>query len=390
MSVIRPRPPTDPIDHHPPDGVRTADGVADDRWRAWLDRAEAVRGRVSACAGSATEALLSAYGTTGSPASRRDSTLFAVLDDARRIRDSVDRVVVIGDAADRALVDLLVSTCCHPCHDELPRHQRGGRPRIRTLGPGDDDDAVQAILDSLAAHQNDRLLDAWGLVLVGPCRDAFTIDCARLFAVAHERTAPPTGAALVRVATDGDAARRLGIPPASSATPPGGGTADAGLEAGVFGGASLLPASIAGIDVVRLLEGAAAMARRFREAPAAANPACSLAVVGRWLAPQAPPRRRLLAPPRWRGLADWLAGIAPCPAPHPAARGVEHWFTTPIAVAECRRTPFADVDRSPAACPDKPSRSGVDRLDLPRCDEHAVGQLLEGLRLAAAIESALG
>jgi hypothetical protein len=145
MSVLRPRPPTDPIDHLPPAGVLSADGRADPDWQAWLDRAEAVRGGVASSSTTAAEGLLAAYGTTRSQARRRDSALFGILDVARRIRESVDRVVVIGDRADRALVDLLLGTCCHPCHDDLPRHERGGRPRIWTLGPDDDDDTVQGI-----------------------------------------------------------------------------------------------------------------------------------------------------------------------------------------------------------------------------------------------------
>ena len=40
----------------------------------------------------------------------------------------------------------------------------------------------------------------------------------------------------------------------------------------VFTAVGLLPASLVGIDVVRLLEGAAAMTRRFRESPISENP----------------------------------------------------------------------------------------------------------------------
>ena len=40
----------------------------------------------------------------------------------------------------------------------------------------------------------------------------------------------------------------------------------------VFTAVGLLPASLVGIDVVRLLEGAAAMTRRFRESPVSENP----------------------------------------------------------------------------------------------------------------------
>lgn len=382
MSVLRPRLPTDPIEHRPPPGVLSADGHLDPRWRWFVERAERVRGAVASASGTATEGLLEAYGTTRSPARRRDSALFGILDVARQLRESVDRVVVIGDRADRALVDLLLSTCCHPYHDALPRHERGGRPRISTLGPDDDDDTVQGILDALGIQTGDRLLDAWGVVPVGPCSEAFTQDCVRLLAAA---AAPSNQLAVFVPAVSNDAP----IPPSLPQE-----------TAGVFTAASLLPAAIAGIDVVRLLEGAAAMARRFREAPAEANPVVSLAVVGRWLAavadpPDAVPRRHLLPPPRWRGLVEWQASrIAPRDLRPPPAI-VEARFTTPITVAKYRRAPFGTIPRgSPGRSVDAPrhwpaEKPTADQLLLPRCDEHTLGQLLEGLRLAAAVEARL-
>ena len=396
MSVLRPRPPTDPIEHDPPPGVLSAGGRTVPRWQAWLDRAEQVRGAVASACGTETEGMLEAYGTTRSQAHRRDSALFGILAAAKQIRESVDRVIVIGDRADRALVDLLVSTCCHPRHDDLPRHERGGRPRIWTLGPDDDDDTVQGILDALGPQTGDRLLDAWGVVQAGPCREAFTQNCIGLFAAAPDSTARPGAGPALVVAAAVDPPSAVSVPAVSGDAPicpP-----SAQECAGVFTAASLLPAAIAGIDVVRLLEGAAAMARRFREAPAAVNPVVSLALVGRWLA-AAPntlggaPRRRLLPPPRWRGLVEWQSARTAPPHPPAPPAVVEAWFTTPIRVAACRRAPFATISSGGQA--DLPRRrpgatTSADQLLLPRCDEHTLGQLLEGLRLAAAVESGLG
>jgi len=378
--------------------VLSADGRTDPRWQAWLDRAEQVRGTVASACGTETEGLLEAYGTTRSQAHRRDSALFGILAAARQIRESVDRVIVIGDRADRALVDLLVSTYCHPSHDDLPRHERGGRPRIWTLGPNDDDDTVQGILDALGPQTGDWLLDAWGVVQAGPCREAFTQDCVGLFAAAPDSTGRPgAGPALVvAAAVDPSGPGAVSVAAVSGDAPISATSAQA--CAGVFTAAALLPAAIAGIDVVRLLEGAAAMARRFREAPAEVNPVVSLALTGRWLAtaPDArggAPRRRLLPPQRWRGLVEWLSARTAPPAPHAPPAAVEEWFTTPIRVAVCRRAPFAMI--SPGGKADLPRRrqgaaTSADQLLLPRCDEYTLGQLLEGLRLAAAVESGLG
>lgn len=400
MSVLRPRPPTDPIEHRPPPGVLSADGHLDPRWRSFLELAERVRGAVASACGTETEGMLEAYGTTRSQARRRDSALFGILDVARGVRESVDRVIVIGDRADRALVDLLLSTCCHPHHDALPRHERGGRPRIWTLGPDDDDDTVQGILDALGTQTGDKLLDAWGVVQVGPCRDAFTQDCLRLFAATADPTARHIAApAMVEAAAvDPPGHISASVPPASSNAPLP--PSFPRKSAGVFTAASLLPAAIAGIDVVRLLEGAAAMARRFREAPAEANPVVSLAVVGHWLAAAAAPlcgvpRRHLVPPRRWQGLVEWQASRIAPPDPHASPATVEARFTTPITVAECRRAPFATIPHgSPGRTADAPrhrpaEKPTVEQLLLPRCDEHTLGQLLEALRLAAAVEASL-
>jgi hypothetical protein len=396
MSVLRPRPPTDPIGHLPPPAARTAAGQTDRRWQAWLDRGERVRGDVVAACGSATETMLAAYGTTGSPARRRDSVVFEILDVARQIRESVDCVVVIGDRADKALVDLLLSTCCHPRHGELPRHERGGRPRICTLGPDDDDDDVQALLDVLKPRGHDSLLDAWGLVLAGRCRAAFTRDCALLLAGTNDRgvgaATPP--AVVAETCVPSDAApivprRESGSGKFVLSAP------DRDGQGGVFTAASLLPAAIAGIDVVRLLEGAAAMARRFREAPAGANPVVSLAIVGRWLAddatPENVPRRRFLEPARWNGLALWHDQWLGQPTSHAPDVIVTTGFTTPISVTEFRRAPFAAIPRAGTIgpLPGMPDHAS-DQIVLPRCDEHTIGQLLEALRLAAAIKARLG
>jgi hypothetical protein len=385
MSVIRPRPPTDPIHHHPPTGA----GGGDPSWARVLAAAAAVRPRVVEAGGDPALRMLEPYGTTRSRVCRRDSRLFAILDVARTLRESVDRVIVIGDAIDRAAVDLLVATCCHPFHDALPRSERGGRPRMLTLGPGDDDDTVQGVLDLLATKRGDRLSDSWGLVLVGPCATPETQRCARLLLgpAGGRALAPPSGiviaAGLPRSVDAESAADWIGR------TGRDDGEEDAPAER-VFTAAGLLPAAVAGVDVVRLLEGAAAIHRRFSEAPPEANPVLGCAVVGPWVqarirAAAAPPKRRIEAEgSRWAGLAPWHAGVALRPAPEPIATV----FTTLVRVGEWRRSPFErgeDADRAgdrswPA------DTAAFDSIALPRCDEHAIGQLLALLRLAAEIE----
>ena len=132
MSVIRPKPPEDPL-RHDPAAALTAGAISREAVEDLANRLAAVRSEVLHGAGAAASAvailglpdrLLADYGTT-----RPQSELFAILREARRVREAVDRVVVIGGAGivgTRAIVE----ACCHPFHTELGRGERGGRPRL--------------------------------------------------------------------------------------------------------------------------------------------------------------------------------------------------------------------------------------------------------------------
>ena len=192
----------------------------------------------------------------------------------------------------------------------------------------------------------------------------------------------------------------------------------------------LLPAAIVGIDVVRLLRGAAAMNRRLREAPVRDNPVlqyvgiCHLADVRA----AATIRALSVGSSQLGALGVWYEqlssaslgaagqGIVP-----PTARGRQHQegcrdrLVTNLVVAEPRRDPLilpklagcaADEDglddlvgtRWPTllsaavtSAKDAAARAGRPAADilLPRIDEHTVGQLLQMLMLATVVEGQL-
>lgn len=362
MSVIRPKPPTDPILHRPPPAW--PDAAAAGRFAAAVERLEGLRGRVPPEADGAAS-LLAAYGTRAAPAPRRASALFAILDAARRVREGVDRVVVLADRPERSIVDLLLATCCHPFHDQLERPERGGRPRVFTLGEDDDADRVQGVIDLLGDRTGDAIERRYALCAVGACRAPGTRAC-RAAVEGHAAALEPLR---VRCAAAGT------VPPADDPPlllPVAGSSDGACFPA-------LLPAAIAGIDVVRLLEGMAAMERRFREAPLDANPVVTFVAVARALAEAGgPPVRRQLLPPRhWPGLAVWAAGLAAADGAPPTLA-----FATAVTVGESRRRlePWSgDVAAAAAAA--------FDAIRLPRADEHAIGQLLALLRLARGLEA---
>lgn len=290
MSVVRPQPPEDPI-HYDPAAAVAAGVVAPAALAALAPRLDAARAEsladVGRWRGGGTRAgevldpafidlpdrLLAAY-----KADRTSSELFAILQAARRIREAVDRVIVLGIGGSYMGTRALFEALCHPFHNDLPRGERGGRPRLSFEGFNVDNDSAQGLLDLVAPAgkpRSDDLLDRWAMLVVS--KSGGTLETAvatRLFlatladAVGHDRkrlaeaVVPITGKTGKLAAL----AQALGCPDVFD-IPDG-----VGGRFSVFTAVGLLPAAIVGIDVVQLLEGAAAMNRRFREAPVAENP----------------------------------------------------------------------------------------------------------------------
>ncbi|MEX0689593.1 MAG: hypothetical protein WD072_13140, partial [Pirellulales bacterium] len=179
--------------------------------------------------------------------------------------------------------------------------------------------------------------------------------------------------------------------------------------AGLFTTAGLLPAAIAGIDVVQLLKGAAAMLVRFAEAPQVDNPV--LADAATCVAARAAglPGRSFSGGGRHLAeLATWQGDIRPVFAGAAA-------FVTHLSVGSPRRDRLVLSGLEAAATSDGldelvghtwPERVAVTpspeplplpgslpgptaTIRLPRLDEHAVGQLLQLLVLSSAVERRL-
>jgi glucose-6-phosphate isomerase len=167
MSVIRPKLPEDPIAYEPaaawmrrgsvPDRRDAAEAAMEKARKDLHSRADVVR----------PDQLLDAYNTGGG---RADSELFAILQAARRIRDTVDRVIVLGDGCGPLGARAIFESCAHPCHNDLSRGERGGRPRLSFVGSPLDNDAMQGLLDLVAPEGKPRgsdLLDQWAIIVGG-------------------------------------------------------------------------------------------------------------------------------------------------------------------------------------------------------------------------------
>ena len=456
MSVIRPKPPEDPL-HYDPAGVFAAgglsrsslDGLAPRLERARqgsladLDRWRSGSGADGEPVGPAfidqPDRLLADYGTR-----RPESELFAVLTVARRIREAVDRVVVLGAGGSLLGARGVFDACCHPFHNELSRGERGGRPRLSFEGFAFDNDSAQGLLDLVAPPGGVRgpadLLQRWAIIVVdGSGETLETAVATRLFLKSlcdgvggdRRRLAELVVPVAGRTGRLADLARTLGCPDVF--TIPDG----IGGRFSVFTAAGLLPAAIVGIDVVRLLEGAAAMNRRFREAPVADNPVLQFAGVSHLAESALGATVRVLSggSNRLEVVGLWYdhlfsesLGAAECGATPLTAvtagdsrkRGQQHQrgrccqLVTNLLVGEPRRdrltlpalagiaadedglddlvgTSWPDLLAAAAAAGDACAADHRPTADilLPRIDEHAIGQLLQMLMLATVVEGRL-
>jgi glucose-6-phosphate isomerase len=418
MSVIRPKPPEDPIGYDPA-AAFSARGISRQAVESLAGRLDAARAEVlESAVVDLPDRLVADYGTK-----RSESGLYAILRTARRIRDAVDRVVVVGNGDAIMGARAVFETCCHPFHNELSRGERGGRPRLSFEGVWFDNDSAQGLLDLVAPHgrpRGDDLLDRWAMLVVDTGGDALeTAATTRLFlatlleAVRGDvrRLAELVVPIIGRTGRLADLGSALGGTDAF-AIPDG-----LGERFSVFTAAGLLPASIAGSDVVRLLEGAAAMNRRFREAPASENPVLQCAAVSHVAEVESGlPIRRLSSRSRQLEAVGLWYDLLRSGSVGRAGQGAgRDTLNTNLVVGECRRDRLMVPPLGPLAAgrdlPDEvtgktwaelraaaearatgnDARAGRPTVDilLPRVDEHTIGQVLQMLMLATVVEGRL-
>jgi glucose-6-phosphate isomerase len=228
---------------------------------------------------------------------RKNSLLGRILTVAKRLRESVDRIVVIGPTSLIDAAKALLAAGGHPHHNELTRAQRGERPRIYLLPAATDNDAVQGLLDILPHNRRLREInERWGLVAIGAIAsedqhdDRLVLGLFNVFwdILQHTTTAADETQIAAVVSPDGSAltnyADSLGldriilahtqpldpVPIAASRQP----QASCLLHPGV-----LFTASLIGLDVVNVLIGATAMNDRFTTKVCGKNPALDFAAL---------------------------------------------------------------------------------------------------------------
>ncbi len=207
---------------------------------------------------------------------REASELGRILAAAARLGERVDRVVVLGIGGSYMGARALKDACCQPYFNELSRAERGGRPRMYFEGNNVDNDALHGLF-RLLERRNQNADDArWAIVVISKSGgtletavafrvflDALRNSCSNDAQQVAELVLPVTGKT-GRLAELADA---LGCQEGNRFIVPDG----VGGRFSILSAVGLLPAAVLGIDIVKLLEGAAAMNEHFRTAPPAEN-----------------------------------------------------------------------------------------------------------------------
>jgi glucose-6-phosphate isomerase len=370
------------------------------------------------------------------------STLGRVLTLATRMREEVDRFVILGIGGSymgaRALFEAMRSSV----HNDLPAKDRAGTPRIYFEGNNADNDTLHELFDmlSITCVDPDQREERWGGTVISKGGD--TLETAIAYrAIRRElieyygNHSPRTKNLIVPITGEPSKLRALckadGIPDENILPIPD----DIGGRFSVFTPVGLLPAAVMGLDIRALLLGAAAMTRRFLEERFENNPVLQYAAVNylMYAKYQKPTRvmsiwsKKLEAFGLWYDqlLAESLGKQGVGPTPITAletrdmhSRGQQHqegtrdkvinnlvlkaWNNPSIMIGMSDRNED-DLNRfNRKGLPDvmKAAREGTNKayydvarptadIVLPVISEHTLGQLMQMMMLATIVEGRL-
>ena len=200
-------------------------------------------------------------------ATRDGGELADILDAADRFRDEVDAFVSLGIGGSYMGLRALEEALGDPLHNEKPASHRGG-PKLYYAGNNVD----PAVTAGLLEHLDNSDVD-WGVVVIS--KSGGTLETAlafRLFREALEESAGEAAAKRVIPVTGGAGSKLRALAEEK-------GYADVfpvpdgvGGRFSVLSAVGLVPAAVLGLDVTELLRGAADMTERFKTAESGDNP----------------------------------------------------------------------------------------------------------------------
>lgn len=230
------------------------------------------------------------------------SELGKVLRIAARLKEDVDRCVVLGIGGSYLGARALFDALCHTYHNEMPAKLRMGKPRMYFEGNNLDNDALQELLELLENTCVDPELteERWGIVVVS--KSGATLETAAAYRAVRTEAAKfygPKSPMLKRVIIPitgpkgklRDLVKADGYGDDFILTIPD----EIGGRYSVFTPVGLLPAAVMGLDVRALLLGAATMTKRFLEEPFDRNPVLQFAAVNYLMTEELKKPTRVLA-----------------------------------------------------------------------------------------------
>ena len=200
-------------------------------------------------------------------ATKDSGELADILAAAERFREEVDAFVSLGIGGSYMGLRALEEALGDPLHNEKPASHRDG-PKLYYAGHNVDPAVTANLLKHLADGGGD-----WGIVVIS--KSGGTLETAlafRLFREALEESAGDAAAKRVIPVTGGEGSKLRALAqekgyPEIFPVPDG-----VGGRFSVLSAVGLAPAAILGLDVKALLQGAADMTERFKEAEPGDNP----------------------------------------------------------------------------------------------------------------------
>ncbi|MGE3314913.1 MAG: glucose-6-phosphate isomerase [Planctomycetaceae bacterium] len=196
---------------------------------------------------------------------------------ATELRREIDKLVLLGIGGSYMGARALFEALCDPFHNQLTRDERRSIPRIYFEGNNIDNDSLAALLRLLKHHCRDKstVEERWGISVIS--KSGGTLETAAAFRLFRRALEDYYGA-------DSEESRRYVVPitgetgklrelskakgyPAIFPIPDG-----VGGRFSVLTAVGLFPAAMLGLDIVKLLQGAADMTERTRQQPMGKNP----------------------------------------------------------------------------------------------------------------------
>lgn len=196
---------------------------------------------------------------------------------AAELRQEIDRLILLGIGGSYMGMRALFEALCHPYHNELEREERQDRPRLYFEGNNVDNDAVHGLLDLLQNRCRDKsdFRQRWGICVIS--KSGGTLETAVAFRIFREALENYYGrnseeAAKLVVPVTGEAGKLRDLSNIRGYRHVFPIPDDVGGRFSIFTAVGLFPAAVLGMDIGKLLQGAADMTEHFRSADLGENP----------------------------------------------------------------------------------------------------------------------